>query len=117
MPSTRRQFLLQTAAGALAGAGNPTPQFSCTNAKLQQAYAAAVTGLQGNVQSVFRFPRPVLLEGATYAGVWLECAPLEGLVYAPLSPETALANPETAPDAHQRTRDDSAASGQPGGRP
>jgi hypothetical protein len=85
---------LQTAAGALAGAGNPTPQFSCTNAKLQQAYAAAVTGLQGNVQSVFRFPRPVLLEGATYAGVWLECAPLEGLVYAPLSPETALANHE-----------------------
>jgi hypothetical protein len=92
---TRRQFLLQGAAGALAaGAGNPTPQFSCTNAKLQQAYDAAVTGLRGNVQSVFHFPRPVLLEGATYAGVWLECAPLEGLVYAPLSPETALANHE-----------------------
>jgi hypothetical protein len=36
----------------------------------------------------------VLLEGATYAGVWLECAPLEGLVYEPLSPETALANHE-----------------------
>jgi hypothetical protein len=95
VPSNRREFLLQAASGAVAaGAGNPTPQFSCTNAKLQQAYGAAVTGLQRNVQSVFRFPRPVLLEGATYAGVWLECAPLEGLVYAPLSPETALANHE-----------------------
>jgi hypothetical protein len=95
VPSTRRQFLLQTAAGALAaGAGDGAPQFTCSNAKLQQTYTAAVTGLKDNVQSAFQFPRPVLLEGATYAGVWLECAPLEGLVYAPLSPETALANHE-----------------------
>jgi hypothetical protein len=36
---------------------------------------------------------------------------------APAQPETALAQPETAPDAHHWTRDDSAASGQPGGRP
>jgi hypothetical protein len=93
VPSTRRQFLLQSAAAALAaGAGAATPEFSCANRQLQQAYTAAVTGLKGNLQNVFRFPRPVLLEGATYAGVWLECAPLEGLVYAPLSPEAALAN-------------------------
>jgi hypothetical protein len=95
VPSTRRQFLLQTAAGVLAaGAGNATPEFFCSNAKLQQPYNAAVSGLKSNLQDVFRFPRPVLLEGATYAGVWLECAPLEGLVYAPLSPETAQANHE-----------------------
>jgi hypothetical protein len=95
LSSTRRQFVLQTAAGMLAaGAGNAAPEFSCSNAQLQQAYDSAVNGLKSNLQDVFRFPRPVLLEGATYAGVWLECAPLEGLVYAPLSPETAQANHE-----------------------
>jgi len=75
---TRRQFLMQAAAALANGADNPTLQFSCTNVKLQQAYSAAVTGLQGNVQSVFQVPRSVLLEGATYAGVWLECAPNRG---------------------------------------
>ena len=69
-------------------------QFRCDNEKLQGTYNASLSGLKNNVQDVFRFPRPVLLEGATYAGVWLECAPLEGLVYAPISPETALANHE-----------------------
>ena len=98
MPTSRRQFLFQTAAALAARAeGEATPdvpQFRCDNSKLQKVYDAAVSGLKSNVQNVFRFPRPVLLEGATYAGVWLECAPLEGLVYAPLSPETALANHE-----------------------
>ncbi|MGA7239959.1 MAG: hypothetical protein WBY44_30035 [Bryobacteraceae bacterium] len=98
MPTSRRQFLFQTTAALAARAeaeGHPeTPQFRCDNPKLQKVYDAAVSGLKSNVQEVFRFPHPVLLEGATYAGVWLECAPLEGLVYAPLSPETALANHE-----------------------
>jgi hypothetical protein len=90
------------AAAALAAADTPTtPEFSCTNSRLLQAYNAAVAGLKGNVQDVFRFPRPVLLEGATYAGVWLECAPLEGLVYAPLSPETAIANHEVFFDSQR----------------
>jgi hypothetical protein len=35
---------------------------------------------------------------------------------APAQPETAPAQPETAPDAHHLTHDDSASSGQPGGR-
>src|SRR5215469_8445014 len=98
MPTSRRQFLLQSAASLVARAEAEAPwevpQFRCDNPKLQKAYDAAVSGLKSNVQNVYRFPRPVLLEGATYAGVWLECGPLEGLVYAPLSPETALANHE-----------------------
>ncbi len=85
---------MQAAAAVTARAAAGVPQFRCGDAGLQRAYDAAVAGLKTNVQDVFRFPRPVLLEGATYAGVWLECAPLEGLVYAPLSPETALANHE-----------------------
>lgn len=28
-----------------------------------------------------RYPHPVLVEGSTYAGIWQECAPQEGLVY------------------------------------
>jgi hypothetical protein len=98
MPTSRRRFLFQAAAAFAARAEGDAPseplQFRCDNLKLQKAYDAAVSGLKSNVQEVYRFRRPVLLEGATYAGVWLECAPLEGLVYAPLSPETALANHE-----------------------
>ncbi len=94
MSSSRRQFVLQAAAALAARGESAAPRFHTDNSKLQAAYDAAVTGLAANVQDVFRFPRPVLLEGATYAGVWLECAPLEGLVYAPLSPETAQANHE-----------------------
>ena len=91
---SRRHFLLQAAA-ALAARSEPSAlQFRCDATKLQAAYDAALSGLNGNVQDVFHFPKPVLLEGATYAGVWLECAPLEGLVYAPVSPETARANHE-----------------------
>lgn len=94
MSYSRRQFLFQAAAALAARGESVAPQFRCDQAKLQSAYDAAVSGLKGNVQDVFHFPRPVLLEGATYAGVWLECAPLEGLVYAPLSRQTALANHE-----------------------
>jgi hypothetical protein len=94
MRSSRRQFFLQAAAALAARAQTKGPQFRCDAAKLQTAYDAAVIGLEGNVQDVFRFPKPVLLEGATYAGIWLECAPLEGLVYAPLSLNTARANHE-----------------------
>jgi hypothetical protein len=92
--SSRRQFLLQTAAALAARSEPSTLEFRCDSAKLQTVYDAAVTGLKGNVQDVFRYPKAVLLEGATYAGVWLECAPLEGLVYAPLSPDAAQANHE-----------------------
>jgi Mannosylglycerate hydrolase MGH1-like glycoside hydrolase domain len=64
------------------------------NARLQSAYDAALSGLAGNVQHVDSFPDPLLFEGATYGGAWLECAPLEGLVYAAISPEVARANHE-----------------------
>ena len=31
-----------------------------------------------------RYDHPVLVEGSTYAGIWQECAPQEGLVYGTL---------------------------------
>jgi len=93
---TRRHFLTGTAAAACAVARAQTkaPPFTCDNRKLQQAYDAALAGLAANIQPVDSFPRQVLFEGSTYRGVWLECAPLEGLVYAPVSPEVARANHE-----------------------
>ncbi|MBI1336470.1 MAG: alpha-L-rhamnosidase [Phycisphaera sp.] len=44
-------------------------------------YREALEGLANNTKPVFGFDKPVLHEGGGYAGVWLECAPLEGLVY------------------------------------
>ena len=67
---------------------------SLGNARLQSAYDAALSGLAANIQPVDSFPRPLLFEGATYLGVWLECASLEGLVYAPIAPAVARANHE-----------------------
>ena len=100
MPLPRRRFLatgLATTGAALSARAQSTvapPQFQCDHPETQRACDSALSTLAGNVQSVFQFPRPVLLEGATYAGVWLECAPLEGLVYAPVSHAAALANHE-----------------------
>ena len=60
--------------------------------RLRTAYDAALACLQGNTVNVFRFPQRVLTEGAVYHGVWLECAPLEGLVYSAWEPAVAMAN-------------------------
>jgi hypothetical protein len=70
------------------------PVFRTDNRKLQAAYDAALTGLRKNVGQVFGFGRPVLIEGAGYNGVWLECAPHEGLAYAAVDAKVAAANHE-----------------------
>jgi len=48
---------------------------------VKQKYDAALAGLAGNTKKVFGYDLPVLIEGGNYAGIWLECGPLEGLVY------------------------------------
>ncbi|MGH7145615.1 MAG: MGH1-like glycoside hydrolase domain-containing protein [Planctomycetota bacterium] len=59
-------------------------------AKLQ----AALAGLTANTRKLRDYPDPVLIEGGNYPGVWLECAPLEGLVYGRHFPAVAKANHE-----------------------
>lgn len=59
---------------------------------LRATYEAALHCLKGNVVNVFQFPSPVLTEGAVYHGVWLECAPQEGLVYSEYDPAVGRAN-------------------------
>jgi hypothetical protein len=59
---------------------------------IRAKYQAALAGLAQNTCSVCGYDRPVLIEGGAYAGIWLECGPLEGLSYGEYAPEIAYAN-------------------------
>jgi hypothetical protein len=59
---------------------------------VDRKYAQALEGLAANTRRVLGYEEPVLIEGGVYPGVWLECAPLEGLVYARHAPKIARAN-------------------------
>ncbi len=59
---------------------------------IKKKYNEALHGLEGNTKKVFGYENPVLIEGGNYPGIWLECGPLEGLVYGKHAPEVALAN-------------------------
>lgn len=64
-------------------------------AMVRQKHEAALAGLARNTRTVFGFDAPVLIEGGNYAGIWLECGPLEGLVYGRHgAPDVARANHE-----------------------
>jgi hypothetical protein len=114
---TRRNFLASTAsaAGALAFGASAwpsrawpqssaaataapdlrdfsPPEFTTDNAALDAAYQHALKVLSGNVTNVLGFPNQVLIEGSVYRGVWLECAPQEGLVYSQFFPALGFAN-------------------------
>jgi hypothetical protein len=56
--------------------------FHCDDAERMRVYAAALRTLHGNVVRVSGYREPVLVEGSVYHGVWLECAPQEGLVWS-----------------------------------
>jgi hypothetical protein len=68
------------------------PQFSTADTRWQSTYNRALDVLAGNVRVLPRFDAPVLIEGANYAGVWLECGPHEGLVYRQFRPDVARNN-------------------------
>ena len=65
------------------------PHYSTPNIQWQSAYDKALTVLAANVQVLPRYSGPVLIEGADYAGVWLECGPHEALVYRKFRPDVA----------------------------
>ena len=105
----RRLFLQGAAAAALAartalaqvpvagadakpaGAAD-TPQFHTADARWQAGYDHALRVLAGNVQQLPNYAKPVLVEGAVYAGIWQECGPLESLVYRRFRPDVARAS-------------------------
>ncbi len=61
---------------------------------IEQKYEAALHGLNNNKKKIFGCDKPVLTEGGDYHGIWLECGPLEGLVYGRIEPAVATANHE-----------------------
>ena len=54
--------------------------FNTDNQQLQTKYDLALMQLARNVRMVHGYDRPVLIEGAEYGGIWLECGPMEGLI-------------------------------------
>ena len=77
-------------------AGQTAPEFSSDDKALQAVYDAALATLRRNVMRLAvsgksDIPGPVLIEGSVYGGVWMECAPQEGQVYAEVGPEPDLA--------------------------
>ncbi|HEY1799576.1 MAG TPA: alpha-L-rhamnosidase [Terriglobales bacterium] len=109
----RREFL--TKAGVFAGATSlrplfgqtlsssttPAPthshaqaaiSFETTDHHYQATYHHALKVLAANVVTLPSYPHPVLIEGSAYQGIWLECAPQEGLVYSQIRPDVARNN-------------------------
>jgi hypothetical protein len=94
----RRRFLAGSAAVA-ASVGftdaalaqlDAAPQFSTQHPGWQSAYDKALGVLAANVQILPRYAGSVLIEGAAYQGVWLECGPHESLLYRKFRPDVAL---------------------------
>jgi hypothetical protein len=109
----RRSFLKRSAAAGVAGvmgaggwlrggrlkdaemrahAMEVRSSFRSDDAALAATWKAAVARLAGNVVTLPDYSKPVLTEGSVYHGVWLECAPQEGLVYSRFCPEIARNN-------------------------
>jgi len=117
--SPRREFLKQSAlvAGAaivpftgigwFAGAepppsAVPRPHFPTADPAWRTTWDAALEVLAGNVRIMPRYDQPVLVEGSTYAGIWQECAPQEGLIYGSL--QKYIATPPGTPTALEIAR-------------
>jgi hypothetical protein len=58
----------------------------------QRTWDAALAMLAGNIRTLRQYDKQVLIEGSTYDGIWLECGPHEGLVYAQLAQYVAPAS-------------------------
>lgn len=100
-----RRTFLRVAVGAglglsrglrAANAVKMPPRFPDGDVRWRTTWEAALAVLAANVKRVPKYEQPVLLEGAVYPGIWQECGPMEGLVYAGLreflpEPSTAMA--------------------------
>jgi len=66
--------------------------FESDDIRYMAVYLRALEVLRKNVANVSGYPQPVLTEGSNYGGIWLECAPHEGLAYSLIRPDIARAN-------------------------
>ena len=93
----RRKFLKMAGLGSITTMCGPlragvlrehvtsVPRLPGADPKWKRTWEAALSTLAGNVKVLSEYNRPVMIEGAEYRGIWLECAPMEGLVYAKLA--------------------------------
>jgi hypothetical protein len=98
----RREFIATTAAAGFSRLAPLTPrpaeipdsriEFETSDATVARTYSAALDVLQRNTTIVSGYSEPVLIEGSNYSGIWMECAPHEGLVYANIRPDIARNN-------------------------
>lgn len=77
---------------ARASSDTSTITFSTDDPVYQAHYQSALDVLASNTQTLAPYAEPVLIEGSSYQGVWLECAPNEGLVYSAVRPDIARNN-------------------------
>jgi hypothetical protein len=70
---------------ASAKKSTPHPEFPDADAKWRRTWDSALTTLGKNIRLLSTYRSPVLIEGAEYPGIWLECSPMESLVYAKLA--------------------------------
>jgi len=73
-------------------AGTPVIVFQTDAWGLENKFNAALAGLEKNIIQVYGYANPVLVEGAEYAGIWLECGPMEGAIYGIINPQVAKDN-------------------------
>jgi hypothetical protein len=66
--------------------------FETSDSRYQATYSRALDVLARNTVRVSGYSQPVLIEGSSYSGVWQECAPQEGLIYAGIRPDAARNN-------------------------
>jgi hypothetical protein len=86
--ATAAAVALPGIASAAAAAGQ-APTFATANPRWQSAYDKALAVLDANVRVMPYIDAPVLIEGATYQGIWQECGPHEALVYRHWRPDVA----------------------------
>jgi len=77
-----------------AEAKQPAPQisFETSDTRYQATYSHALEVLARNTTLVSGYALPVLIEGSNYSGIWLECAPQEGLAYSVIRSDVARNN-------------------------
>ncbi|SEG45924.1 Trehalase [Bryocella elongata] len=88
--------MLQLSALTGAAATLPPAAYAIAGDRADTTRASAIAVLLGNVRKLPQYDVPMLVEGAVYPGVWMECGPLEALVYAKLGriiPSTAGPTP------------------------
>jgi hypothetical protein len=73
-------YVMTRDAQAASGSINPPPRFPGQEEKWKRSWDVATSTLAENTLQLGTYGRPVLIEGAQYRGIWMECAPNEALV-------------------------------------